>query len=119
MDEDKNEITDVDPQDLASHRIHAVLSYFGILVLVPIFAAKDSQYAQYHANQGLVLFLAEFVCGIVTSLLTKLFGGGIFSFIFSLASLAFLAFTIMGIINAVKGEKKPLPLIGGIQLLPY
>ena len=33
----------------------------GILCLVPILAAKDSPFAKYHANQGLVLFLLEIV----------------------------------------------------------
>ena len=32
----------------------AILAYFGILVLIPILAAKDSKFARFHANQGLL-----------------------------------------------------------------
>ena len=43
--------------DIEKNKVMAVLAYFGILVLIPIFAAKDSKFARFHANQGLVLAL--------------------------------------------------------------
>ena len=44
------------------NKVMAILSYFGILVLIPIFAAKDDAFARYHANQGLVLLIASAIC---------------------------------------------------------
>ena len=44
-----------DNQDIQNNKIMAILSYFGILVLVPILAAKESKFARFHANQGLIL----------------------------------------------------------------
>ena len=93
----------------------AVLSYFGLLVLIPIFLAKEDALARYHANQGLVLFLVDIICGILGSIIGAIpVVGGIITL--ALGIVIFVLF-IIGIINAVKGEMKPLPLIGGIEIL--
>ena len=38
--------------DVQNNKVMAVLSYIGILVLIPILAAKESPFARFHANQG-------------------------------------------------------------------
>lgn len=40
-------------QDIDQNKIMGILSYFGILVLIPIFAAKESPFARFHANRAL------------------------------------------------------------------
>lgn len=42
-----------DKADVEQNKVMAILAYFGILVLIPILAAKDSKFARFHANQGL------------------------------------------------------------------
>ena len=37
----------------------AAISYLWILCFVPLFLKKKSKFAQHHAKQGLVLFIAE------------------------------------------------------------
>ena len=37
-----------DPADVDTNKIFAVLAYLGILVLVPLLAAKESRFARYH-----------------------------------------------------------------------
>ncbi|HWS30281.1 MAG TPA: zinc-ribbon domain-containing protein [Clostridia bacterium] len=109
--------------DAQQNKAMGVLAYLGFLVLVPLFAAPNSQFARYHANQGLVLALAEIAYGILVAILTPILWaiswtiGSIMSTVFSILWLAFLVFMILGIMNAAKGETKPLPLIGGIKLL--
>lgn len=106
--------------DVEKNKVMAVLAYIGILVLVPLLAAKDSPFARYHTNQGLVLFLTEVVLGILVNMLTFSFalsGLAFLLFISPLLWLAMFVLAIMGIINAVNGEMKPLPLIGGIKLI--
>ena len=44
-----------DKADVEQNKVMAILAYFGILVLIPILAAKDSKFARFHANQGLLL----------------------------------------------------------------
>ncbi|MFR5295748.1 MAG: zinc-ribbon domain-containing protein [Clostridium sp.] len=45
--------------DVEQNKLMAVLSYFSLLVLLPIPCAKDSKYARFHANQGLMLLLVS------------------------------------------------------------
>lgn len=85
-----------DPSDIANNKVMAVLAYLGWLLLITIFAAPNSKFARFHANQGIILF----ICGFIP----------VVNFI------AFI-FCIMGIINAINGKAKELPLIGKIKIL--
>ncbi len=88
----------------------SVLSYIWPFALIPlIFRGKDD-FARYHANQGLVLLIAE---GIGSAALGIL---GLQSLGF-VVGLAALAGKIKGITNVLRGKKEPLPFIGGINLL--
>lgn len=112
-------------EDVNGNKVFGILAYIGILFLVPLFAAKDSQYARFHTNQGLVLFIAEVILNIAAKIVIG---------IFSVASLGLLAvpisivlnlvlwafsvgFMILGIVNACSGEAKVLPVIGKITIL--
>ena len=84
----------------------AILSYLGILVLVPLLVAKDDEFAQYHAKQGLVLLIAGVIGMFVGAV--PIIGWILIPFI----SLACLVLAILGIVNVLKGKKKELPVIG-------
>jgi uncharacterized membrane protein len=117
------EALEVSPDDAEKNKIFGILAYLGILCLVPIFAAKDSPFAKYHANQGLVLFLGEIVLWIALSIvnivLYMILPGslGFLVTILDLAQIVPLVLLVMGIINAAQGKCVPLPLIGGVKLL--
>jgi uncharacterized membrane protein len=116
------EALEVEAEDAEKNKIFGILAYLGILCLVPILAAKDSPFAKYHANQGLVLFLLEIVIWIalfvVNIVLAMLPGGlGFLSAIFGLLYLAPLVLLVIGVINAAAGKCVPLPVIGGVKLL--
>ena len=102
-----------DTQDVQANKIWAALSYVGILFILPLLVnGGQSRYAKYHANQGFILFLLNIVIGIVNAILGNIpVLGAIVSVLLSLASLALM---ILGIINAVNGKAKQLPLIGGL-----
>lgn len=110
-------------RDAEDNKLMGILAYLGILVLVPIFAAKESPFARYHANQGLTLAICEVAYIILISILNAILFvvswrvAMIFSTIFWIISLVFVVLAIMGIINAVNGRMKPLPVIGGITIL--
>ena len=57
--------SEFEQEDINQNKVMAVLAYIGILVLVPLLAAPNSKYARYHANQGLLLFIAEICLGVV------------------------------------------------------
>ncbi len=106
-----------DAQDIEQNKVMAVLAYLGWLVLVPILAAKNSKFAMYHANQGLVLAIVATVCLVALSILSIIpFLGLIFMLAEALLGIVFLVFAILGIVNAAQGKAKELPLIGKFKI---
>ena len=124
-----------DPRDIENNKVMAILSYFGLLVLVPLLAAPNSRFARFHANQGLVLCICAIAYaiaqGILGAILSAIFpwsltygllGGrgpiyGILTTILGLVWLVFTVFAVIGIINASQGKAKQLPFIGKITIL--
>jgi len=99
--------------DVAQNKGLAVLSYLGILVLIPILVGKQSGFTRFHANQGLVLFIA----GVIVGVLRVIFSSWLATALLSLLSLGLLVLAIIGIINVVNGRRDQLPLIGKIKIL--
>ncbi len=100
-----------DPVDVEKNKGMAILAY--IIFLIPLLAARESKFAMYHANQGLILFLAALIANTVGTIIPLI---GWF-LILPLANLAIFVLAILGIINAAQGNMKPLPLIGNFKLL--
>ena len=104
-----------DPADVEKNKIFGILAYLGLLCLVPLLAAKDSPFARYHTNQGLVLFLGAlcvwFPCLIISFIP---FVNLLMLLVWPVFGISCLVFAILGIINAANGVCKPLPLIGGL-----
>ena len=107
-----------DPADVQNNKVMGVLSYLGILVLIPLLAARNSPFARFHCNQGIVLALAEVVAGVVLGIGRRmLLVGWIFRLVGSLASILWIVLAVIGILNAINGRAKELPVIGGIKIL--
>lgn len=111
-----------DPADVEKNKAMGVLSYLGILVLIPIFAAKDSPFARYHANQGSILCIAAILYGVAYSILTAVILAISWRLYFlvtiiGLVGIVFAVLAVIGIVNAVNGRAKELPLIGKYKLL--
>lgn len=101
----------------SNEKVFGILAYFGWLVLIPIFAGK-SEFSKFHANQGIVLAIAETALSIVAFVLGFIpVIGAIASIVIWLADVACLVFAIMGIVSAAQEQMKPLPVIGGIKIL--
>ena len=107
-----------DQNDIEKNKVMSIFAYLSWLVLIPIFAAKESKFARFHANQGLSLAIAEIICWVVLGILTKLpLIGWIFGIAEGLFSLVCLVFTVIGIVNAANGKAKELPVVGKIRIL--
>lgn len=111
-----------DAQDAEQNKAMGVLAYLGILVLIPIFAAKESKFARYHANQGLVLCIAAILYGVAYSILSAVVLAISWRLYFlvsiiGLVGVGFAVLAVIGIINALNGKMKELPLIGKYKLL--
>jgi uncharacterized membrane protein len=95
-----------DPKDVEENKGITVLSYIGILCLIPLLAKKDSKFAQYHAKQGLVLFIAELITWVLVVIPVL---GWI---IYVVGIITWLVLSITGIVNVVGGKCKELPVVG-------
>lgn len=94
--------------DAEANKWMGVLAYFGLLCVIPLFAARQSPFAQFHAKQGLVLTIAWFGIGFLTTFLPW----SVEDLIDTVAGIVIAVLGIMGIIAAWKGELKELPIIG-------
>lgn len=120
-----------DSKDISENKGISVLSYIGALVFIPMFARKKSAFARFHANQGLGLFIVNTAYGVLHGIIMAVLRAvfpyefyvgrgpvyGVFSTLFSLVWILFAALAILGIMNAVKGKAKPLPITGRIKIL--
>ncbi|MCM1149721.1 MAG: hypothetical protein NC319_06515 [Butyricicoccus sp.] len=97
--------------DVSRNRGISYLSYFGPLFLIPYFSRNNSEFARFHSNQGLLLLLANIAVNACSALPII---GWMISII---GSIFVLCGFINGLINVSRGEKKPLPVIGGITIL--
>lgn len=82
------------------------------------FLAGDKEGAKFHLNQSLVLMIGMTVLPIVSAVVGFIpVVGFIVMLVAGLCSLVLLAFWIVGLVGAIKGEEKSVPIIGNIQLL--
>lgn len=100
-----------DSGDIEKNKGMAVLGYIGILCLIPLLAAKESKFAQFHAKQGLALFLFEIVVGILYAIPGV---NVVMFFIGWVLYILILILAIMGIVNALQGKYWKMPVLGGL-----
>ena len=88
-------------KDIEDNKTVAALSYVWILCLVPLLGKRKSKFAQFHAKQGLVLFIAELAGTLVYWF--PIFG--------QLLALALLVVSVIGIIKVLNGEWWKIPYV--------
>lgn len=108
---------------VGSERYMALLSYLGLLALLPYLLARRSPFAYTHAVCGVNLLLLEAAYLLASTVLDALFMrihwriGLIVSALLSLGGLFFLFLSACGILNVCRGKCKPLPFIGALRLI--
>jgi uncharacterized membrane protein len=95
-------------KEIQEGKFFAVISYISFLCVVSLILKKDNKFVLYHAKQGLVLFVIEVACFILSvipflQVLIKTLGFAVFVFV-----------SLYGIINAVKGNCRKIPFVSGI-----
>lgn len=104
----ENEITE---EEIQGNKLMAVLSYLGILILIPLLTKREVKYIRFHLNQGMVLGIAYIILYVI--LLIPVIG-----WILGLIGIIVTGiFSIMGIISAARGKVKRVPLLGKIKIL--
>ena len=106
-------ITEADIQD---GKTMAILAY--IFFIIPLLAARDKKFAMFHTEQAIGLWIAWFVIYLAVWILTFVIGqisssiACVVSILGILPWIAYLVLWIMGLINAVGGKVKELPVVG-------
>ncbi len=116
------------PLNESTKKLLCIISYIGIFWLVGLLVPdyKENKTVRFHVGQGIILFIAGVVEGIIVAVLKAVFAiitiasfgflSGIFGLIEGLISLGLsillLYIFIKGIINAVNQKEEPLPFIG-------
>lgn len=106
-------------EDIQENKIMAVLAYFGFLVFIPLFAAKRSRFARYHVKQGLILLAAELLFAIsycILSFIVLSISWHLYYIVKMAGMIRYLfpVLAVIGILNAMNGKAKKLPVIRNI-----
>ena len=95
---------------MKNQKLYGVLAYLSILILIPAFAARKDPFVRFHVNQGLILLFLNVISGLISFIPVIWFLGDILN-------CAVLVFCIWGAMIALRGEEKPLPIIGRFHLI--
>lgn len=121
-------------EDMTKNMAMGILSYIGILVLIPLFARdKNSEYTKFCVNQGLKLCVASVALSIVSVVVGLVIGVlkalldvfildllltlimAVVSLVLGAASIAVTVLMVIGLINVCTKKAKTLPLIDKIK----
>ncbi|MFH1255302.1 MAG: hypothetical protein V1667_02445 [bacterium] len=87
--------------DIEKNKTAAALSYIWILFLIPLLGKQHSKFCQFHAKQGLILFLLSFISWF------PVFGW--------LIGLAIIIASVVGILKCLEGAWWKTPYIYGLS----
>ena len=105
------------PAQVSSNRtVMLVLSYLGVLALIPLITEKNDREVQWHARHGLVLLVADLI--LTVGLFVASFVIDVFGILQILLWLGYLVVIILCITNAVSGKRFLIPGISGIADIP-
>jgi uncharacterized membrane protein len=102
------------PAGGSDNTVMLILSYLGLLALIPFLVEKEDREVMWHARHGLVLTVAEVVFFIVLTIITMVAGfipviGCVFALLPMVAALGVIVLHVVCIMKALKGERFLIP----------
>jgi uncharacterized membrane protein len=95
-----------------NRKIMLVLSYFGILALIPLLVEKEDREVQWHAKNGMVLAITEIITGVALMIVGHIPGlNCIGCLIWPIVGIIFLVLSILCIVKALNGERFIIPVL--------
>ncbi|MGK5094559.1 hypothetical protein WDW89_21420 [Deltaproteobacteria bacterium TL4] len=88
--------------------ILAIMSYLGILCLIPVLLNEKDEYVYFHARQGLALWIWNVIAFFA------LYIPGIGQFFFGVSTFLIIIFSLIGLISVILTKAWKLPLVGNI-----
>lgn len=124
-----DETANYDQKEISDGKAMAILSYIGILALIPFFAEKNNKYVVYHAKQGMNLLITWAGYVVLAILLSLIKVKKVVWFVVVkvtpwwitlplwLVGLFIGAMAIVGIVYAATGKAKELPLVNKVKVI--
>jgi uncharacterized membrane protein len=113
MSDPIQELKPVFPLEVEEGRSIAVLSYALLLGMVPYFFLpliwRNNEFTLYHAKQCHAIWVSTLVLLVIAAPSMLICIGFVIA---PVAIIGALILCIMGIMNALKGETKPVPIVG-------
>lgn len=104
--------------ETTENKVMGVISYLGVLVIIPILIGPKDAFVRNHINQGLVLCIIRTMSFIIIRLIGWIpIVGGLLEFMLGFIEGLTLVCAIVGIIYAVLGRTIKFPIIGDIELI--
>lgn len=109
-------VASITEADINDGKTMAILAY--IFFIIPLLAGRDKKFAMYHTEQAIMLWIAFIVIYIAIWVVTFIVGqisssiACVISILGIVPWIAYLVLWIMGLLNAIGGKVKELPLVG-------
>ncbi|OGY78539.1 MAG: hypothetical protein A3B74_04215 [Candidatus Kerfeldbacteria bacterium RIFCSPHIGHO2_02_FULL_42_14] len=97
----EKKINTSDTKDIEENKVLAALSYLWFISIVILILKKDSPFAQFHAKQGIILFIASVICWFIP-------------FLGWLLNLVIFVVIIVGFAQAISGKYWEIPLVSDL-----
>jgi len=90
-----------------------VLAYLWLLALIPLLVEKEDAEVQWHAKNGLILTIAEFILYVVLFIISLIpvLGSILGCLLFAVLWIGVMVVHIIGIVKALKGERFVIPVL--------
>lgn len=92
--------------DISEGKVFALLSYLGLLCIIPLILKKDNRFVLHHGKQGLVIFVGEVAVFIAHIILGEWF--------LRLGMFVLGVYSFAGIIMVLQGKLSRFPIVAGI-----
>ncbi|MEN3044734.1 MAG: hypothetical protein ABDH37_05935 [Candidatus Hydrothermales bacterium] len=107
-----------DKRTLTVRHIYASFSYIPILNFVPLFDSQAGEFVHFHAKQGFLIFIVEFI-GLILFFSFHLLVGSIpviryifINFFFAFYILGIGLLVVLGLYGALTGKMFEIPFVG-------
>lgn len=88
-----------DQKDIERNKIASAIGYIGVLCFLPLLLKRKSKFAQFHAKQGLLLFIIEIV-------------GWFIPVIGWILYIVAIIYAVLGIKASLEGKYWEMPFLG-------
>lgn len=95
-----------------------IVAYLSPLGFIIAFLAGAREESRFHLNQALVIVLVDLILGVLKKIVEHIpLLGTLIGIVLTLLTFVVFVIWLFAIISAIKGEEKPMPILGSIKLI--